>query len=144
MNVFDKSYVYIDSFVGFMHFINHYIKCHLKSSLLLTNSYSGACLNYPMRTRNAVHFVSWNTFLCSTLFIDVLQNVMMIHTCNLVYQSLLYWPFVKGIHWCLVDSPHKGPITWKALSCNDVIIRLNRTSENYRKVSDISRTKSQN
>ena len=23
-----------------------------------------------------------------------------------------YWPFVWGIHWWPVDSPHKGPVKW--------------------------------
>ena len=27
------------------------------------------------------------------------------------HQSLCYWPFVGEIHWWLVDSPHKGPVT---------------------------------
>ena len=26
-----------------------------------------------------------------------------------------YWPFVRGIHWSLFESPHKGPVMW---SCN--------------------------
>ena len=24
----------------------------------------------------------------------------------------LYWPFVRGIHWSPVDSPHRGPVIW--------------------------------
>ena len=26
---------------------------------------------------------------------------------------LCYWPLERGIHWWPVDSPHKGPVTWK-------------------------------
>ena len=33
-----------------------------------------------------------------------------------------YWPFVRGIHWWPVDSPHKGPVMWKALPCHDVFM----------------------
>ena len=25
---------------------------------------------------------------------------------------LHYWPFVRGIHWSPVDSPHTGPVRW--------------------------------
>ena len=38
-------------------------------------------------------------------------------------QSPHYWPFVRGIHQWLVDSPHKGPVTWKAFPCRDVIMQ---------------------
>ena len=33
-----------------------------------------------------------------------------------------HWPFVKGIHRWPVDSPHKGPVMWKALPCHDIIM----------------------
>ena len=33
-----------------------------------------------------------------------------------------YWPFVRGIHQWLVDSPHKGPVTWKAFPCHDIMM----------------------
>ena len=28
-------------------------------------------------------------------------------------KALHYWPFVRGIHWWPVDSPHKGPVMQK-------------------------------
>ena len=28
-----------------------------------------------------------------------------------------YWTFVRGIHWSLVNSPHKGPVTQSELWC---------------------------
>ena len=37
-------------------------------------------------------------------------------------KGIHYWPFVREIHQWLVDSPHKGPVTWKALPCNDIIM----------------------
>ena len=30
--------------------------------------------------------------------------------------------FVSGIHWWLMDSPHKGPVTWKIILFDDVIM----------------------
>ena len=32
------------------------------------------------------------------------------------------WPFVKGIHRWLLDSPHKEPLIEKAFPCHDVIM----------------------
>ena len=35
-----------------------------------------------------------------------------------------YWPFVRGIHRWPVDSPHKGPVTWKLFPLDDVIMTI--------------------
>ena len=35
-----------------------------------------------------------------------------------------YWPFVRGIHWWLVDSPYKRPVMQKALPWHNVIMIL--------------------
>ena len=35
---------------------------------------------------------------------------------------LHYWPFVRGIHQSLVDSPHKGPVMWKGFLYHDVTL----------------------
>ena len=32
-----------------------------------------------------------------------------------IITCLLYWPFVRGIHWSPLDSPHKGPVMWRAI-----------------------------
>ena len=48
-------------------------------------------------------------------------------------QYLYYWPFVRGIHWWPVDSPHKGPVMQKTYPCCDRII--NRTMNIPVKVS---------
>ena len=37
-------------------------------------------------------------------------------------KAAYYWPFVRGIHWFLVDSPHETPVTWKTFPCHDVIV----------------------
>ena len=38
-------------------------------------------------------------------------------------QSPHNWPFVRGIHQSLVDSPHKGPVTRKAFPCRYIIMQ---------------------
>ena len=38
------------------------------------------------------------------------------------HQSSASLAFVSGIHRSPVDSPHKGPVTWKMLSFDDVIM----------------------
>ena len=35
-----------------------------------------------------------------------------------------YWPFVRGIHQWLVDSPHKGPVMHEAFACHEVIMGM--------------------
>ena len=35
------------------------------------------------------------------------------------------WLFVRGIHRCPVNSPHKGPATWKMFTFDDVIMYAN-------------------
>ena len=49
--------------------------------------------------------------LFNTLFILATRNTKGLH----------YWPFVRGIHWWPVESPHKGPVIWKALPCPNII-----------------------
>ena len=39
------------------------------------------------------------------------------------YQSSSSLVFVRGIHPLLVDSPNKGPVTWKMFPFNDVFMR---------------------
>ena len=42
-------------------------------------------------------------------------------------QSLHYWPLMRGIHWSSVDSPHKGPVMWKAALRHDAIMCVSRS-----------------
>ena len=62
------------------------------------------------------HFGIWNhlhSIVCSTICLRLHQEK---------YQSLCYWPFVRGIHWWLVDSPHIWSVTWKMFPLHDVIM----------------------
>ena len=52
-----------------------------------------------------------------------------------------YWPFVRGIHWSLVNSPHKGQ--WHgALGCSLICARTNGWAKN-RDAGDLSRHRAQ-
>ena len=46
--------------------------------------------------------------------VDVKQDVDIRH----------HWPFVRGIHWSPVDSPHKRPVMWQACQYHDVIVPI--------------------
>ena len=38
------------------------------------------------------------------------------------HQSSVSLAFVRGIHWSPVNSPHKGPVTWKMIQFDDAIM----------------------
>ena len=40
---------------------------------------------------------------------------------NIKHQILLYWPFMRGIHWWPVISPYKWPAIWITFPCHYVI-----------------------
>ena len=40
-----------------------------------------------------------------------------------IFNALHNWPFVKGIHWWLVDSPHKGPVMCQAFPRHYIIMQ---------------------
>ena len=42
------------------------------------------------------------------------------------HQSPMWLAFVKGIHRWPVDSPQKGPVTWKMFPLDDVIMTIQR------------------
>ena len=37
-------------------------------------------------------------------------------------KALHHWPFLKGIHWWLVHSPHKWPATQRVFPMHDIIL----------------------
>ena len=46
------------------------------------------------------------------------------------HQSSVSLAFVRGIHWWPVNSPHKGPVTWKTSPFDDVIMTYCPNSNN--------------
>ena len=70
------------------------------------------------------------------------DSVSQITSLTIVY-SIIYWDtdqrkhqssaslaFVRGIHWGLVNSPHKLPVTWKMFPFDDIIMILNNKHQN--------------
>ena len=47
------------------------------------------------------------------------------------HQSSTSLDFRRGIHWSLVDSPHKGPVTWKMFPFDDIIMYVMLTLSLY-------------
>ena len=80
-----------------------------------------ACVCMGRRSsRSLIHFsdMTWASnhwqlnCLFNSSFQPTMENIKAPH----------YWPFVRGIHQWLVDSPHKGPVMWKAFPYHDVIM----------------------
>ena len=63
-----------------------------------------------MMSQITCNWTAWSTF-CSAKKQD---NMKAWH----------YWPFVRGIHQSLVDSPHKGPVMQKAFPYDDIILTV--------------------
>ena len=53
------------------------------------------------------------SIVCSTICLSINQRK---------YQSSASLAFVRGIHRVAVDSPHKGSVTWKMFSFDDIIL----------------------
>ena len=47
------------------------------------------------------------------------------------HQSPHYWPFVRGIHWSLVNFPHKESVTWKKFPYDDIIMNLGQITPSH-------------
>ena len=86
-------------------------------TLLQSNALShwlGANLESALHYNDATRAL-WNLKLLSTRLLveaDIKGNIKAPH----------YRPFVRGIHRWPGDSPHKGPVTQKSVSCQDVIM----------------------
>ena len=70
--------------------------------------------------KNSHHYdVTWMSYV-----VIITDNSVV---CSAVYFGLWqikhhYWPFVSGIYWWLVDSPHKGTVMLKVFPYHDVIM----------------------
>ena len=91
--------------------------------------YNGVC---PIKSRT----VLWTDKLLTTHYSDVIMVAMASQITNLKivystvysgvdqrkYQSSASLAFVRGIHRWPVDSPYKGPVTWKMFPFDDLIM----------------------
>ena len=46
---------------------------------------------------------------------------------SILVELMHYWPFVRGIHQLLVDSPHKGPVLQKVFPYYDITVTILRS-----------------
>ena len=76
-------------------------------SLQWRHSERNGVLNHPRR----------GCLICSTVCSGAEQ---------IKHESFASLAFVRGIHRSPVDSPHKGPVTWKMFPIDDVIMSSNR------------------
>ena len=99
---------------------------------------------YSVSVSVIIHVISYNIGQCYnntrlySNFSDVIISVMFsqITSVTIVYstvcsgtdqtqrkhQSSASLTFVRGIHWWPVNSPHKGPVTWKRFPFDDIIM----------------------
>ena len=47
------------------------------------------------------------------------------------HQSSASLAFVRGIHWWPVNSPHKGPVTWKMFRFDDIMSQYGITNQQW-------------
>ena len=94
---------------------------------------SGVTRAFRWVWRNVISY-----FLCLFHYSDIIMSAIMsqITSISIVcsafcsgehqrkHQSSAPLAFVRGIHQWLVDSPHKGPVTWKMFPFDDVILYL--------------------
>ena len=57
------------------------------------------------------------------------------------HQSSASLAFLMGIHWWPVNSPHKGPVTWKMFSFDDAIMHRLQRASNAESISIFTPTK---
>ena len=74
---------------------HHGISIHWQLDCL----FNSCPLWYQRKHQSTVNFTVCSTVVHS----DIKGNI----------KALDNWPFVNGIHWWPVDSPHKGPVMWK-------------------------------
>ena len=75
--------------------------------------------NYSNQRRNTLKWLKSPT---SRLFVQQLVQAIKTESSKTPH----HWLFVMGIHWSLVDSPHKVPVIRKVFLCQDVFMDSNQ------------------
>ena len=76
--------------------------------------------SYPLQWRHMslmASVITGEITVCSTVCSGVHQRII---------EAPCHWPFVRGIHPWLVDSPHKGPVTLNVFPLGDIIMHFYR------------------
>ena len=78
---------------------------------------SAVCHNVGLSLHNVITMMSHEHHgISNHCQLDCLFNSLLMCTTNKTWKHSYHWPFVRGIHWWPVDSPHKGPVMCRALS----------------------------
>ena len=76
-----------------------------------------------IKTISYEHYGTWNHWVTSMYIYKLfVQQLAQANEAENI-KSLQHWCFVRGIHQWVVDSPHKGPVMWKAFPCHDAIMQ---------------------
>ena len=59
--------------------------------------------------------VTWVSWRLESMTVHLVNSFRLSKKRN--SKALHYWPFVRGIHWGPVDSPHKGPVMQGVFPC---------------------------
>ena len=89
---------------------------------------SGWCSILPWSIMDDINHADHYSNVRMTVMVSQITGVSIV--CSVVcsstdqrkHQSSASLAFVRGIHWWPVDSPHKGPVMWKMLPFEDVIM----------------------
>ena len=102
-----------------------------------------ACAKFVLMTRkwnttkwnfNHAGNVHYSDVIMSTMASQITGVLIVcLNVCSVAdqrkHQSSMSLAFVRGIHWWQVNSPHKGPVTWKMFPFDDVIMEWKSSDE---------------
>ena len=89
---------------------------------------SSAVATVSLRGCNVL-IVIWSTMASQITSLTILYSIVCLDADQRKHQSSTSLAFVRGIHRWWVNSPHKGPVTWKAFPFDDVtMVFLQRLS----------------
>ena len=92
---------------------NFYIRCSFFSIVLMNNT--------PVRSRHGMYCaLQWHHAKRSGISVVCSNASSSID--HWKYQSSTLLAFARGILWWSMDSSHKGPVTWKMLPFDEVIM----------------------
>ena len=102
------------------------MKCAFVNELIFSFHYSAILCDFQ-RPRSLVVAPRYNDVIMSAMasqitILTTVYSTVYSGADQRKYQSSASLALVMGIHWWPVNSPHKGPVTWKMFPFDDVII----------------------
>ena len=110
---FDKLSIFDLIYLMIFHVMEAQLSCMEYIFLITVISFSKSCKHYNDAIMSAMApQITGTSVVCSTVSSGTDQRK---------HQSSASLVFVRGIHRWPVDSPHKGPVTWKLFPFDDTI-----------------------